>query len=194
MTARLSLAIAVLWALLAGLPVAGATDRIDVTRAILEPAGDGSSWLLSAQFDVDLTERLDVAVERGVPLVFVLEFLLVKPRWYWRNERVASAEIEYRLSYHALSRQYRLTRDGNTRRFETLGEALSALARISGWRVVDSHALEPDETYRASVRLRLDVSQLPKPMQVDAITNRDWSPRSEWSSFPFTPGTQSSTQ
>ncbi|UCE31423.1 MAG: DUF4390 domain-containing protein [Burkholderiales bacterium] len=194
----MSLAIAALVALFAGMPASGATDRIDVTRAMLEPTPDGSAWLLSAEFDIDLTERLEQAVERGVPVHFVLEFDLVRPRWYWTNRRITRTVVDFRLSYHALSRQYRLARldDGNgyAQRFETLGEALSALARVSRWRVVEARLLEPDEAYRASLRLRIDVSKLPKPMQADAITNRDWSPRSEWSRFQFTPETLSSTR
>jgi hypothetical protein len=30
------------------------------------------------------------------------------------------------------------------------------------------------------VRMRLDVSQLPKPFQVNAITSREWSLASDW--------------
>jgi hypothetical protein len=39
--------------------------------------------------------------------------------------------------------------------------------------VLDKDALKAGESYEAAVRLALDRSQLPKPFQVDAITDRE---------------------
>jgi len=41
--------------------------------------------------------------------------------------------------------------------------------------------------YDAAARLRLDVNQLPKPFQVDALASREWQLASDWYRFPFTP-------
>ena len=41
--------------------------------------------------------------------------------------------------------------------------------------------------YDAATRLRLDVNQLPKPFQVDALASREWQLASDWQRFPFTP-------
>jgi hypothetical protein len=41
--------------------------------------------------------------------------------------------------------------------------------------------------YEASVREKLDVNQLPKPFQVNALASRDWQLASEWHKFSFTP-------
>ena len=38
----------------------------------------------------------------------------------------------------------------------------------------------PAPNTRRRYGLRLDTSQLPKPFQINAITNRDWNPQSEW--------------
>jgi hypothetical protein len=35
--------------------------------------------------------------------------------------------------------------------------------------------------------MRLDVSQLPKPFQVNAITSREWSLASDWREMPLPP-------
>src|SRR2546430_10077923 len=43
----------------------------------------------------------------GVPLYFRVDFELKRPRWYWVDEKAASKRLQLRLSYHALSRQYR---------------------------------------------------------------------------------------
>ena len=41
--------------------------------------------------------------------------------------------------------------------------------------------------YDAAVRLRLDVNQLPKPFQVNALASREWQLASDWRRFAFTP-------
>jgi hypothetical protein len=41
--------------------------------------------------------------------------------------------------------------------------------------------------YEASIRLRLDVNQLPKPFQVNALTSRDWTLQSDWYRWSYTP-------
>src|SRR5688572_28266743 len=63
---------------------------------------------LDDQFDIALTATLEEVLNKGVPLHFMLEFDLIPPRWYWFNEHVLHFQQEYRLSYNALTRQYRL--------------------------------------------------------------------------------------
>jgi hypothetical protein len=35
--------------------------------------------------------------------------------------------------------------------------------------------------------MALDLSKLPKPFQVNALNNRDWSVSSDWLRIPFSP-------
>ena len=47
--------------------------------------------------------------------------------------------------------------------------------------------LRPDEKYHAAVRLSLDRSQLPKPFQIDAITDREWQVEAKTKRWTFQP-------
>ncbi|HLS54834.1 MAG TPA: DUF4390 domain-containing protein [Zeimonas sp.] len=190
MIARLALALALVATLWGQMPAARADDAPEVTeRPRLELNVEGDSWLLSDDFDVPLTPALEEAVRRGVPLYFVLEFELIRPRWWWTDERLAERSIVFRLAYHALTRQFRLGFDGLTQTFESLDEATRTMASVRNWRVADASRVPRGTSYEGRVRLRLDASQLPKPFQVNAITNRDWNPQSEWKRFTFTPQT-----
>lgn len=188
MIARLALALALVATLWGQMPAARADDAPEATdRPRLELNAEGDSWLLSDDFNVPLTPALEEAVRRGVPLYFVLEFELVRPRWWWTDERLAERSIVFRLAYHALTRQFRLGFDGLTQTFDSLDEATRTMASVRNWRVADVSRVPRGTSYEARVRLRLDASQLPKPFQVNAITNRDWNPQSEWKRFTFTP-------
>ncbi|HMS78791.1 MAG TPA: DUF4390 domain-containing protein, partial [Burkholderiaceae bacterium] len=145
------------------------------------------AWLLSADFSLALTPQLEDAVNKGVPLFFLVEFELLRPRWYWWDERTAVATQTHRLSYHALTRQYRVLLNGVPQAFNTLSDALDAMSRLRGWRVMPRDRVRGGTPYEGWLRLRLDGTQLPKPFQITALTNRDWNPQSEWKRFPFTP-------
>jgi hypothetical protein len=174
-------------ALLAWMPAAEPAEPIDVLQVSLEPSADGDAWLLSADFTLTLTQMLEEAVNRGLPLVFVTDFELLRPRWYWRDETTSAATRMHRLSYHALTRQYRVQVDGSTAVFATLPDALESIARLRGWRVMPRDRVRPDTTYEGWIRLRLDPSHLPKPFQLTALTDKDWNLQSTWKRFIFTP-------
>jgi hypothetical protein len=145
------------------------------------------AWQLDAEFGIDLGHRLEEVVSRGVALYFVAEFELTRARWYWVDEHVIGRMQTWRLSYNALTRQYRLSSGALHQNFATLGEALGVLARLRNWVVADKAQLKAGEPYNAALRLKLDLTQLPKPFQVTAIGNKDWNLTAEVKRWSFTP-------
>lgn len=90
-----------------------------------------------------------------------------------------------RLSYHALTRQYRISRGALYQSFSSLTDALQVLSRVRSWQVLERAEMEAGTEYQAALRMRLDVTQLPKPFQVNALTSRDWNLASEWRRWPL---------
>ena len=158
---------------------------IEVNQLSLDAVDEG--YAVNAQFDVELTPRLEEALQSGVALYFVVEFELVRPRWYWFDERSVASRLQYRLTYHALSRQYRLWTGMLHQPFGSLAEALRVLGRVRSWVVLDKDQVTVGRTYQAGVRMQLDTTQLPKPFQLSVITSRDWTLDSDWKRFSFTP-------
>ena len=160
-------------------------DEIEVTDARLAATEDGV--VLSADFAFELNPRLVEVVTNGVPLYFVVEFELSRPRWYWFDEKAATKRIQMRLSYHALSRQYRLSNGGLQQSYPTLEGALNVLRRVRNSQVVDRGSALSDANYEAAVRMRLDVTLLPRPFQLSAMTSRELNLESPWRRFTFRP-------
>ena len=160
-------------------------EGISVTSASVEQGEDG--WRLDAAFDVQFSQRLEEAVNRGVPLYFVVEFELAKPRWYWFDDKPVRLSQTYRISYTPLLRQYRLSVGSVYQNFTRFEEVTRVLSRLRGWHVADKGALSKDQVYQASVRMRLDTAQLPKPFQLNAISSRDWTLDSDWHRWTITP-------
>ncbi len=157
---------------------------IEPEQALLVPDELGQG--LTARFKTQLGARLEEAVSRGVPLNFRLEFTLARKRKYWVDEHIAGRVLHYRLAYHALTRQYRLTVDSLHQNFEALDEALASLGLVTQLHVVDKGQLLMGEAYLAAVRLSLDHEQLPKPLQVDALADRDWRVEAKTFRWEFT--------
>jgi len=151
--------------------VAGA-EGLSVQRA--EGRHMGSNYLLSADFDISFNYVVEQALTRGVTLHFISEFSLRRPRWYWFDEALIQSEQMTKLSYNALTRQYRIGRGALFQNFSSLEDALRALGHQTS-SALPTALLDADSGYVASVRLRLDVNQLPKPLQVNTLTSKEWN-------------------
>jgi len=162
---------------------------IEPTTARLT-AGE-NAYVISAEFNIDLGSRLEEAVSHGVPLYFILELEITRNRWYWPNEHIAGRTLDYRLAYIPLTRQYRLSRGGALHQnFATLEEALRMMGHVAALLVADKGVLKIGEPYQAALRLTLDRLQLPKPLQVDAIANKDWQVDAKVLRWQFIPAAE----
>src|SRR5688572_18528172 len=161
--------------------VTASAEEIDVRAARLRATEEG--LVRDADFAFELTPRLADIVANGVPLYFRVEFELTRRRWYWFDETTAARRLQVRLSYHALSRQYRLSTGLLQQNFATLEEALNVLKRVRNWLVVERSVPLSAGEYEAAVRMRHDVSLLPKPFQLSALTGRELHLDSPWQRF-----------
>ena len=160
---------------------ASRAEEPEVASAGVRAVEDG--LVLDADFEFELTPRLSEVLASGVPLYFNIEFELGRRRWYWFDEKAASKKMQLRLSYHPLSRQYRLATGPLQQTYSSLEDALLVLRRVRGWLVVDRTVGFSEADYEAAVRLRLDTTLLPKPFQVSALTARDLHLETPWKRF-----------
>jgi len=151
-------------------------DGIQVDKAQVRQSEDG--YQLAVEYDINLSFALQQALSRGISLYFVSEFSLTRSRWYWLDEDLYHSEQAAKFSYNVLTRQYRISRGALYQNFDSLDEALNTLARQSSG-MIPAAMLDKTNNYVAEVRLRLDTTQLPKLLQVNALTGRDWNLDSE---------------
>jgi len=176
---------AALAALLCVTALAARSDEIEVRNAQLLVIEEGLA--LNADFAFDFAPRLAEMVANGVPLYFVVDFELTRPRWWWFDEKAVAKRMQLRLSYHPLSRHYRLSTGLLQQQFATLDEALHVMRRVRNWIVVERGVQLADASHEAAVRMRLDIALLPKPFQVNALTNRELQLESPWKRFAYRP-------
>lgn len=142
-------------------------------------------YVVNASVELQPNPRLQELVDGGLSIPFVAEFTITRARWYWFDETVIERNTSFRLFYHALTRQYRLSIGGIHRNFTSFDDALRAMLTLRNWAVAEHGNLTDGETYNASLRFRLDTTQLPKPFQVAALGNRDLDLTTNWVHWSF---------
>jgi len=177
---------------------------ISVNKAEFLLSEDG--YQLSASYDIDLNFVVKQALSRGIPIYFVGEFSLTQARWSWLeaaqqalsrgmpsifsggspltrwswlDKEIFRGEQTVKLSYSVLTGRYRISRGALFQNFASLEDALNMLVRQSS-AVIPAELVNKDDNYMAAARLRLDIAQLPKPLQVNALTDNDWTLDSDW--------------
>lgn len=183
--ARLDLAALLACAMLASVwPSQVLAEPAEVTQLRLE--GSHDSVLLNAALKLDLPVAVEEALLKGVAVFFVAEAEVYRERWYWADKKVAGVERHMRLVFHPLTRRWRLAVSPSViannglgvilnQTFDSLEEAMAAVRRISGWRIADLSDIDPGARHRVEFRFRLDVSQLPRPLQIGALGQSDWA-------------------
>jgi len=151
------------------MPARAADDAVSVLYAALRPAGD--NWVLDAALDVRLNHTQEEALKKGIPLNFLTEVKLERIRPWWINEDLAAIARSGRLNYSPLTRRYQLETTEGFKAYDTLPEALAELGRSENWVIVPGRTLKPGNVYLAALRLRLDVGQLSKPLQINALAS-----------------------
>ena len=160
--ARLGWLAAMVWAFSLVAPVwAQGVEVLD-----LKASRDEAVVSLDYQLRVTLPPAVEAAVLRGVPVYFSAQATLWRPRWYWRDDRVARVSRDWRLSFQPLTSSWRISQGGLGQSFPSLAEALAAMTRSSAWRIADARDVEPDGRQYIEFSWRLDTTQLPRPMQI----------------------------
>jgi hypothetical protein len=153
--------------------------------SLLKLEREGNSVLLTATVKFELPAVVQDALLKGVALFFVAEADVLRERWYWSHKKVLSAERHMRLAYQPLTRRWRLnvasgliTNAGLgmalNQNFDNLHDALVAVQRISRWDIAEASDLNLDQRHFVDFRFRLDVLQLPRPLQIGTLGQTDW--------------------
>lgn len=164
-------------------PIASA-GNIDISYAKIEPVDDG--YRLAANFKFELSRELENVITSGIPLYFVTDVEISRPRWYWFDEKTVTSERSVRISYNVITRQYRASVNGSfAQNYKDLNDALSVVRSPSRWLIAEKSDLDYGITYKVGLRIQLDTDKLPKPFQFNALNNSDWRLSSDWKRMTF---------
>ena len=142
--------------------------------------------VLSGKWQYELSAPMQEALLKGIALHFVSEVEITRERWYFYDKRVARAERYMRLSYLPLTRRWRLNIANQPisvnglgvilgQTFDRLEEATITMQRMTQWRVASQADIDADVNHTLEMKFKLDLNQLPRPLQIGATGSNDWN-------------------
>lgn len=156
-------------------PPGAHADGIELVALNLSRTEEG--LLLDYGTRFELPPAVEDALLKGVPLYFVAEADVYTPRWYWRDKQIARAVRNWRLTWQPLTRRYRLNLGSVSQSYDTVADALGAIQRASRWKLAEPGSLGDESGAYVEFSLRLDTSQLPRPLQIGLGGQSDWEIR-----------------
>ena len=140
----------------------------------------------SMQWNLTLPTPLEDALYKGVALYFVAEVEVTRERWYFYDKKLLAAQRHMRLSFLPLTRRWRVNVASQPitsaglgmslgQSFDTLEDALQSIRRIAQWNIGNASDLEPEAKQNIAINFKLDLTQLPRPMQIGAAGQSDWN-------------------
>jgi hypothetical protein len=159
---------------LAALARPGLALAVEPELSTFEIIRDEDGVFLNYAVDFDLGKGADDALAKSVPLFFVAEAEIFRDRWYWRDRRVAHTVRVWKIVLQPLTSTYRVTTPGGlSQNYPTRGEALNAISRSTRWKIAEPGQLEDGRHY-LEFNYRLDITLLPRPMQIGIAGQPDW--------------------
>lgn len=155
-----------------------------ITQMQVERAPEG--LLLSATLQFDMPEQVEDALRKGIPMHFLMQAQVLRERWYWSDQEMAQSARYLRLSYQPLTRRWRLhisptpfTGSGLglalSQTYDELADAMAAMQRVARWKIAENGQVPEDTPVTVHMRFGLDLSQLPRPLQIGAMGRAGWN-------------------
>jgi hypothetical protein len=174
-----------LWVLACGLFAGGAWAQNQVGISAFQVEREDDAYQLSAQFDIELSSTVQEALLKGIAVHFVLDAKVYRDRWYWSDKLVATSQRHIRISYQPLTRRWRMQVAAQPmvqsglgmsimQTYDSLEEVMSNLRRLTRWKFANTSQVDAGAGHRLDFGFYLDLSQLPRPLQMGATGQPEW--------------------
>jgi hypothetical protein len=147
---------------------------------------DGDGLYINASSSWRPSSSVVDALQRGIPMTFIMQAQVLKPRWYWWDKSVHTTTRSSRVAYQPLTRQWRISAStvssdevvGLTalhQNVDTLDTALALISRASASMLGNAQGAREASDIQVRFTFKLDLSALPRPFQIGVTDNPDWS-------------------
>ncbi len=147
---------------------------------------EDDSVIVSGKIGLELSEEVETALVKGIPLDILIEFALYEDRRFIWDKRLGRWVLRAELKYHALSGLYLVTLQGSedTKSFTTQREALRYVGTLSRVSLPFTDGVSRSNgDYALGLRVRLDIRSLPLQLRPVAYASSAWrlkSKRTKW--------------
>lgn len=143
--------------------------------------------LLSGNLDLALSDKVEEAVSKGIPLDIDIELRLYQTRPIFWAKRISEWTLRRQIRYHALSGQYLVSEKKggveNLENFTSLPQALLHMGSLNDLELALEQEIPFKQPLVLEARASLDIESLPAPLRPVAYTSLDWHLNSGWTEW-----------
>ena len=142
---------------------------------------------VDCEVNYQLSDSVKEALSNGIEMVFRLEIELMQESPYWLDNTRSHLRHEFKVKYHALSKQYVMVEAGNEveRSFPDLYSAFYFQRRLHNATLKSANTISSDKKYYIRARARLVSEELPLPLRIKSYISSSWRPSSGWTIWPI---------
>jgi len=143
---------------------------------------DDRTYYIDGVIETHLPEYMTQAIYNGIPLPLQLQIDVKESSNWWFDRSLVTIEQRYLLHYLPLYDTIRLENlsTGSSTLQRSLVTALRKVGRIKNFPILDKEHFDTKNGIYARIRLKVDVSALPKPLRAESLLGGSWNISSDW--------------
>jgi hypothetical protein len=151
--------------------------------------GGNGVWKVSFDVENCFTEKMEEAIQSGIPTTFTFYIDLHQKRSWWKDRKLASVEFRHTVQYHPIQKVYqvKLGENHSPLAASSLGEAKKLMSRIKEFRIQSSSPVEPGVPAYFRIKAELDPVRLPLHLEYLFFFVSLWDFETDWVTHPLLP-------
>src|SRR5512136_308641 len=146
-------------------------------------------WKVSFDVENCFTEKMEEAIQSGIPTAFTFYIHLHQKRSWWKDRKLASVEFHHTVQYHPIQKVYQvnLEEGPSSLAASSLGEAKKLMSRVKEIKIQSSSPFEPGVPAYFRIKAELDPVRLPLHLEYLLFFVSLWDFETDWVIQPLLP-------
>jgi hypothetical protein len=146
-------------------------------------------WRVSFDVENCFTEKMEEAIQSGIPTTFTFYINLYQKRRWWKDRKLADVEFRHTVQYHPIQKVYqiKLGEDHSSLTASSLEETKKLMARVKDFNVRSSSPVEPGVPAYFRIKAELDPVRLPLHLEYLFFFVSLWDFETDWYIKPLPP-------
>ncbi len=145
-------------------------------------------WKVSFDVENCFTEKMEEAIQSGIPTTFTFYINLYQKRW-WKDRKLADVEFRHTVQYHPIQKVYqvKMGEDRSPLAASSLEEAKKLMSRVKEFHIRSSSPVEPGVPAYFRIKAELDPVRLPLHLEYLFFFVSLWDFETDWVVKPLLP-------
>jgi len=151
--------------------------------------GSNGNWRVSFSVENCFTEKMEEAIQTGIPTTLTFYLQLCQVRSWWRDRKVASLQFQHTVQYSPIRREYQVTlgEKETSRVTQNFEEAKRWMAKVQEAEIKPSSEIKLDVLTYLRIKTELDPVKLPLHLEYLFFFVSLWDFETDWHVEPLSP-------